>query len=290
VQARDFAAFVRGVEALPWPDYAAGPVRLEVTASSRKSRLYHTGALEERVRAAVGRRLTIAEGAPVSLGISVRGERDLFTLSVDSSGERLHKRGWREETAKAPLRETLVAALLQLASWDPDTPLVDPLCGSGTIVLEAAADAAARAPGARRRFAFQDWPGYQAAVWEGLVAEATAGERVPAAALWGSDRDAGAIEAARRNAARAGLEGAVRFDCLEVSRAELPEGPAGLVLCNLPYGRRVRADPGLPRALESLARSRPGWRLGMLAPAGPRETDALDNGGVKVRLILRGPW
>src|SRR5207247_3043905 len=136
----------------------------------------------------------------------VRLLRDECTVSADSSGALLHMRGYRQAVAKAPLRETLAAALLLAAEWRGDTPLVDPLCGSGTIPIEAALIARRMAPGARRRFACLDWPQFPRETFADALADAEA-RSLPRSAvvIQGSDRDAGAIEAAGANAERAGV-------------------------------------------------------------------------------------
>jgi putative N6-adenine-specific DNA methylase len=194
IETREFAKLRRHVARLDWGSYldAGRPLRFEVSA--RSSRLYHTGAvaetLAEAIGAALGRPVTVAASAgPASAGdegvarggvedeaaddaaaglaplrIFARGDRDRWTISVDASGPLLHRRGWRSEAGPAPLRETLAAGLLALAGYDPGRPLVDLMCGSGTIVIEAAAIACARAPGAGRRFACQDWPSFTAEV------------------------------------------------------------------------------------------------------------------------------
>jgi putative N6-adenine-specific DNA methylase len=219
----------------------------------------------------------------------VRGEDDRFTVSADSSGELLHRRGWRTEAGEAPLRETLAAGVLLLASWRPAEPLVDPTCGSGTFLVEAALAATGRAPGAGRSFAFQRWPGHDAELLDRLVA----GIRPhPApAAIRGSDADAAVVEVARRNAERAGVAGAVTIEHAPVHAARLPDGPTGLVVANPPYGHRLDATRALYRDLGRLARQNR-WRLAvltadarLLAACGrPRATHRLRNGGLPVTL------
>lgn len=296
VRARDFAALRRDVAVLPWERFAAGVARVEVDATARKCRLYHTGGIAERVEAAVRERAGTGDG---ELHVLVRGVDDVFTISVDSSGELLHRRGYREETAKAPLRETLAAAILALAGWDPGTPLVDPMCGAGTFVLEAALLALGRPPGARRGFAFERWPGHRADLLRALRDAAAAAERpAPPAPILGSDRDPGAVEAARRNAERGGLARHVTFACADAAAAALPDAP-GLIVANPPYGRRI--PPAVQRdahaALAALARRARAWRLAVLTsdPALPRALGrrpdaqhALVNGGVRVRLFVFG--
>jgi putative N6-adenine-specific DNA methylase len=285
-KARDFARLRREVAALPWERFAAARPVVDVAATARRSRLYHTGGIAERIAGGVADRLSCqAEGGLLS--IVARVEDDAFTISVDSSGEPIYKRGWRVETAKAPLRETLAAGLLALAEWDPTTPFVDPMCGSGTIVLEAAALAAGRAPGARRPFACETWPIAEAdwAARRDLAAKCECVSTVP---LVGVDRDAGGVEIARRNAARAGL--AVTIVCADAAEAPLAERP-GLILANPPYGQRIPArDVG--RALAALRQRARGWRFGVLAPEPPPQLGrplarhALTNGGVRVGLYL----
>jgi putative N6-adenine-specific DNA methylase len=233
----------------PWEHYLTPgqPVTLRVTC--RKSRLYHSGAVAERIAGAIADRL----GRPVTPQpapgdeesgeappqiIVARLDHDHCTLSLDSSGALLHRRGYRLAGAKAPLRETLAAGLLMAAGWTGAAPLLDPFCGSGTIAIEAALMALHLAPGRARRFAFMDWPRYDAKTWRALLADSAPPGTAPV--IQASDRDAGAIEAARANAERAGVDAGIEFSVRAVSAIEPPAGP-GWVITNPPYG--VRASP-----------------------------------------------
>jgi putative N6-adenine-specific DNA methylase len=297
VEARQFAELRRRVGKLPWEDFVPAGQPLRVDASASRCRLYHTGALEETVALALGDRVgSLPEAASedeAATRVLVRGHEDRFVISVDSSGELLHRRGWRVETGRAPLRETLAAGLLALCGYDGTQPFVDPMCGAGTIVLEACAMALGVAPGLARSFAFERWPRFDAAAWAGLRDEALEAVRpAPPAPLYAFDRDAEAVEICRRNAGRAGF-----LAHLEVERAELGSRPApapsGLVLCNPPYGRRLAGEGlrELGRLLRGVYR---GWRAGVLLPSqevpglGLRAPAAhrLTNGGLKVSLVV----
>jgi putative N6-adenine-specific DNA methylase len=305
VRGRDFARLRRGLARLPWGLVADGPRRVAVSASTHQCRLYHTGALAENVAFAI--RDALGKGAVAdddsdapTLSVYVRGVGDVFTVSIDTSGELLHRRGWRTEAGEAPLRETLAAGLLALASWDPRTPLVDPCCGSGTIVLEAAALAAGRAPGAGRAFAFESWPGFDADRYGALHRGATTTAAPTLPPLVGYDTDAEVIAVARRNAERAGFAADVRLCAQPLAEATPPSGSGpGLVLCNPPYGRRSGERGELARLYRSLLhvlRTRfSGWRLGVVTPdrtlpshfrLQPAATFPLVNGGLRVALYL----
>jgi putative N6-adenine-specific DNA methylase len=224
--------------------------------------------------------------------------RDVCTVSADTSGALLHRRGYRQAVAKAPLRETLAAAMLLGSDWPGTVPLIDPMCGSGTIPIEAALLARRIAPGLGRVFAFHRWPGFDASAWNRLVAEARRNE-LPASpvAIRASDRDAGAVEAARANAQRAGVGPDVEIDRRSISAIE-PTGNAGWVVTNPPYGLRVaEADSvrDLYAALGNVLRTRfRGWKLAMLSPGESLERQvgvalqqrfATANGGIPVRLV-----
>ncbi len=270
--ARTFGELVDRAGKLPWEQWlaAGGPLALRVTA--KKSRLYHTGAIAERIRAAVERRLGAAPAAGTAeadVTVHVRMAEDRCTLSIDTSGEPLHRRGYRLATAKAPLREDLARALLLVSGWDRATPLVDPFCGSGTILIEAALLSRGLPPGGRRRFAFMDAPGFDAPLWQRLHARALAAARPTGPRLLGSDRDRGAIEAAGGNAERAGV-------ALELAVAPLggapafaePPGPAGALVTNPPYGERVARGRDLRPLYQTLGtkvRGLPGaWRIALV--------------------------
>lgn len=311
-EARGFAELVRKTAAIDWGRwFAPGPVAVRVR--SRKSRLYHTGAIEQRVREGLAERLgeTLPPGeeddaeAPRA-ALVVRIERDRCTLSLDTSGPPLHRRGWRLETAKAPLREDLARALLVASGWDAESPLVDPFCGSGTIVAEAAIRARRLPPGRLRRFAFEATPLFDTTLWHEVRTAAWSDvlERAPGP-IRGSDRDEGAVAAARANAERAGVVNDVQFDRAPMSGAPWLSGEPdplaqGWVVSNPPHGQRVgRADRlrSLYQSLGTRLRALPeAWRVALLvadrrialATGVPLETAFLtDHGGTKVRAMVR---
>ena len=204
--------------------------------------------------------------------VVVRVLRDECLVSLDSSGELLHRRGYRLATAKAPLRETLAAALLMASEWDGVHPLIDPFSGSGTIPIEAALLARKIPPGLNRQFGFQHWRGYEPAKWEALVESARRGilPEAPATIL-GSDRDSGAVTAAKSNAERAGVMRDLALEKASVSSLKSP-GPVGWMVTNPPYGTRVGERQRLRDLYASLGnilrRDFEGWHLTMLVAAG----------------------
>lgn len=281
---------------------------LAVRATCRKSKIYHSGAAEERVRRGLAKKLgadpALAQGnldeddAPPQT-VLVRFDHDVCTLSLDTSGAHLHKRGYRLETAKAPMRETLAAALLAEAGYGGDTAFVDPLCGSGTFAIEAAMIATRTAPGRLRSFAFERWPSHDPRALRLLREEADARRRPAPAPIVASDRDEGAVNAARRNAERAQVAIDVRHQALSDSR---PPASAGLLLTNPPYGTRI-GDPGRLRDLYATlgklaSRHYAEWTFGFVTTearlaqasgvAFTRVTPPVPHGGLRVKLYLRG--
>jgi putative N6-adenine-specific DNA methylase len=229
--------------------------------------------------------------------IIVRLVHDQCTLSVDSSGALLHRRGYRLATAKAPLRETLAAGVLMASGWDLAAPLLDPFCGSGTICIEAALMARGLAPGRARRFNFMDWTGFNASLWQSLLAQAGATSTSARPRLLASDRNAGAIQAARANADRAGVAHDIEFVTRAISAIEPPPTP-GWIITNPPYGVRVSQNTDLRNLYArfgQVVRARcTGWHLAMLCDRMQlaRQTGLdfdrglpLMNGGLKVKLL-----
>ncbi|HEX9019168.1 MAG TPA: hypothetical protein VF806_08270, partial [Anaerolineaceae bacterium] len=264
----------------------------------------------ERVLAAIGDHLgrpaPLVKGEPApgespAQLIVVRVAHDHCTISVDTSGELLHRRGYRLATAKAPLRETLAAAMLLATGWDAAHPLVDPFCGSGTIAIEAALLARGIPPGALRAgdpsgFAFMQWPGYDAALWQSIVQARQPRLAADCPPILASDRDAGAIRMAQANAERAGVAENITFTCQAVSAITPPPGPGWLVT-NPPYGLRVSASKDLRNLyaqLGNVLRAKcPGWQVGilcsdlkLLGQTGLRldTSFSMVNGGVSVHL------
>ncbi|MBW7933520.1 MAG: class I SAM-dependent RNA methyltransferase [Gemmatimonadaceae bacterium] len=308
-RALTFADVERHAKRVPWETVVAAGQRVRFRVTCRKSRLYHSGAVAQRLAEALAVRVPgvvpatsaadeEADGGEEELFV-VRLFRDHLTLSADTSGELLHRRGYRQATAKAPLRETLAAAMLLGAGWDGSVPLVDPMCGSGTIAIEAAMIARRMAPGRARRFAFERWPGHDATLWRDVRAAATAEEREAAGVpIVASDRDAGAVTAATSNATRAGVVADVEVRRQSLSALKAPEGK-GVLLVNPPYGMRVGEKAPLRNLfaqLGNIARGEAaGWRLGMLSADRDLERQvrlpfrvcwSSTNGGIPVRFIV----
>jgi len=259
---------------LDWSPFLRPGQAVSFRVTTRKSRLYHTGAVAERLTRAAGGVAAEVEAPGEEQDAQrfvVRIVRDSVTIRADSTGEHLHRRGYRLQTGRAPLRETLAAGVLRLAAWDPHTPLVDPMCGSGTFVIEAALRACRRAPGDHRSFSFQRWPGYDPEAWMRLRAEALRSIRPAPSPLVGSDRDAGAIAASNENAERAGIAGSVAFLERSISEATAPSSDThGLLVSNPPWGRRV-GNAGALRDLyarlgQVARRHFAGWALAVVSP------------------------
>jgi putative N6-adenine-specific DNA methylase len=314
-EAASFAVLERELGRIDWSPWIGADTPVLPRPSSHRSRLWHTGAIAERLLRVAPGRPAAPEEAP--LRVLVRVVSDEVTVSIDSSGEPLHRRGWRGPTAKAPLRPTLAAAMLLSAGW-PGEPggagggaLVDPFCGSGTIPIEAALLARNIAPGLARvvdrgeaptGFAFQRWPGFEPGTWASVAGAAHAAVAPPAdRPIVARDRDPGAVAATVDNATRAGV-----VDDLDIGEAVLsdlsaPAGDhgAGWLVTNPPYGRRVKGGRDrrdLYARLGQIAAARlPGWTVGMLVDdevvAGhsglPLTTAwAATNGGISVRYLL----
>lgn len=274
------------------------PIKVDVTC--RKSRIYHAKAAAERIEGALtAAGLTVSPQAQMVL--RARIEDDLCTFSVDTSGELLHKRGLKSGMGKAPMRENLAALFLRAAGFDGAMPVVDPMCGSGTFVIEAAEMAAGLFPGRARAFGFENLATFDRPAWDVMRAEAPKG-RVPMPVLQGpvfqgSDRNEGAVAMARQNAEQAGVAESCSFAHHAVSDMAPPEGPKGLVMVNPPYGGRI-GNKKLLYALygsfgKVLKERFRGWRVGIVtSEAGLARATGLglaagpvvDHGGIRVRL------
>lgn len=301
---------------IAWDRFVAAGSSVEFRVTCRKSKLYHSDAVAQRFAQAIERRVPgvrIAKATPADDDdeaadstdhqlFVVRFLHDVCTVSVDSSGPLLHRRGYRQQIAKAPLRETLAAAALLGAGWSGDVPLVDPMCGSGTIPIEAARLARLIAPGRDRSFALLRWPEVNQQTWTRLLDDAHAGE-LPSSPveIAGADRDAGAIDAARANAQRAGVADDIEFNVQPISALSRAE-PPGLVVSNPPYGVRVGESDELRNLYAQLGnvirRQRPGWTLALLSADRRLEQQTrlafeerfqTRNGGIPVRLVTAPP-
>ena len=244
--------------ALDWPAWFAVDltIRVQVTAMRSPLRSLEFATLRikdavcDRFRAAVGRRPYVDTSRP-GMRIHAFLTADEVTFYLDTSGEALFKRGWRKRTVEAPLRENLAAGILRLAGWTPGTTLLDPMCGSGTFLVEAAQIAAGIPPGAGRGFAFEHLAGFQPALWEAVRGAVRVAPAAASSPIVGADSDAAAVAMARANCIDAGVADRVQLQRAEFLALEPPE-PPGLLVSNPPYGVRVGE-------LEALAASYPAW-------------------------------
>ena len=310
-RARTFFELERHAKRLPWERFLPPNSNVAFRVTSRKSKLYHSDAVAQRMGEAAAEDVpdarveraypdddeSLAPENPPQLFV-VRVLHDVVTVSADSSGALLHLRGYRQQLAKAPLRETLAAALLLAAGWSGEMPLFDPMCGSGTIPIEAARLARRMAPGRDRAFALQRWPEFDSRQWTSLV-DAARSQELPNApvAIAGADRDAGAIVAARANTERAGVARDIDFAEQPISAMGSDDGP-GLIATNPPYGVRIGESDRLRNLyaqLGNLLRTRrPHWRLAMYTADRTLERQLqlpleerlrTRNGGIAVRVV-----
>jgi putative N6-adenine-specific DNA methylase len=240
------AELYAGVHAINWLEMITPEMTLAVDCSLRDSALTHSGfvalktkdAIVDRIREKCGSRPSVNTAAP-DVRVNVHLHKNVCTVSLDSSNDPLDRRGYRLERNDAPLRETLAAAVVALTGWDGSMPLVDPMCGSGTIPIEAALVAGRVAPGLQRSFGFQSWLDYDRKLWERLLKEAGEGIRkLPVGLITGYDLDSRALKLASRNAAKAGFDGQLHFFHAALEAFQ-PEGEHGVVIINPPYGKRL---------------------------------------------------
>lgn len=308
--ARRFDVLVKRCAQLPWEEWCRSDVAIDVRVSCKRSKLYHSVAVAERVRAGIAERVgypveakEVAEGEP-TLAVHVRLVSDVCTLSIDTSGESLHRRGYRLATAKAPLREDLARALILASGWDRQSPLLDPFCGAGTIAIEADWLARQVPPGHLRTFTFMHTPSFDPDLWQRVRHDALSGMQERGVPILASDRDAGAVRAATANAERAGAKDIQVFESA-LSAAPYfsdPKGSRGAVVTNPPYGLRIGRDSDLRnlyRALGDKVRSLPGqWDVAVAVGAaeharatglGLKSALMTDHGGSKIYFAVGHP-
>lgn len=272
--ASDFDALYEGVRAVPWKDLLGARAAVDVAARSVKSRLASTPSIQSVAKRAVidalrgtrgpGRPSDRLEETGTHYDVEVALHSDRASVSLDTTGPGLHKRGYRAGAGEAPLRENLAAALVLLSRWESPRPFVDPFCGSGTIPIEAALVAANIAPGIGRSFAAEAWPLIPAACWKEARERARAEEGPrDTAGIEGSDRDGGMIRLAAENARAAGVSQMIRFRQAPFEELAF-EGDFGCMVCNPPYGVR-QGEQGevdtLYRAMGARFRGLPTWSL-----------------------------
>ena len=249
-----------------WAGVLRGDVAFRVEATCRASRIYHSGAAAERFETAISAMLGAPPDPDADVVVRVRIEDDVCSVAVDTSGDLLHRRGYKEAVAKAPMRETMASLFLRQCGYDGSEPVVDPMCGSGTFVIEAAEIAARLNPGRARHFAFERFANFDAEAFQRM--RSASSFRPPAVRFHGSDRDAGAIAMAIENAARAGVQEFTEFRRCTIRELTPPDGPAGLVIANPPYGARIGDREQLAplyRALgQTLSTRFGGWRVGIV--------------------------
>ena len=253
--------------ALRWVDWLPREAAITVEATCRASKIYHSGAAAERVERAVKAALGEPAATAIPISLFVRIDRNICTVSIDSSGEPLYKRGFKQAVGKAPLRETMAALFLRACGYRGDEPVLDPMCGSGTLVIEAAEMALGLLPGRARDFAFSHLPSFDADTFD-TMREGAASAPLVEPRFFGADRNQGAIEMAEANAARAGVAPVTSFSQATVRTLARPDGPAGLVIVNPPYGARIGDRKALlatyrtlgDRLLSAFA----GWRVGLI--------------------------
>ncbi len=298
-KAKHFGELVRKAQKCPWEEFITKEIPLKIRATSKNSKLYHTKAIEERVVKAIREKLGFeplrAKYEDEGTSLIVRFEKDLCTISINSSGAPLYKRGYRVKEVEAPLRENLAAAMVLASNWKGEEPLIDLFCGSGTIPIEGALIGANIPPGRKRKFAFMKWKNFNEELFNKLLREAQEKRRKLRAPVLGFDIDPLAVERAKENAKAAEVENLVKFKNLSFPALSYEKAT---VITNPPYGIRLKE-----KRLRELYRTLGQWclksfrefKLLFLSPRrdlaletglNPKQITYFDNGGLKVGLFM----
>ncbi|OAQ21843.1 THUMP domain-containing class I SAM-dependent RNA methyltransferase [Thermosulfurimonas dismutans] len=291
-RALSFPELIRKTERYPWETYIPEGYGVKLRVTSYRSKLYHERAIKERVLTALGNRLgrALTQAAEKEILIVVRFVKDLCTISIDTSGGDLFRRGYKVGKGLATIRENLAASLILSSGWIPCAPLFDPFCGTGTIPIEAALIAANRAPGLLRSFPFEDWPNFDSGLWEEIKAEARSCENPPPEEpfIFAGDASDKALSATRKNLQASGLEPWVETFQIKLEELSPPSPGSGHIITDPPYGKRLKSRNLVVfyRTLGKIFRDRfSGWRLVLIFPeARSREFSRLT--GLRFRQIL----
>ena len=292
-----------GVQGIDWRTFLSPSQTLAVSAVSREDALAHSGfaalkvkdAIVDQLRQDIGARPDVdREDADVRVFAHVANQK--AAVYLDLAGEPLNKRGYRKVAGEAPLRETIAAALLRISGWDRETPLIDPMCGSGTLAIEAAMWAGNKAPGLlRERFGFERWANYDEEAADALRllrGELRGAAKGSMPRVIASDRNADMVEAARQNARAAGVKLAFRAHDVLVHP---PTGEKGFIITNPPYGQRLEMAPDFPQQLAAVLSRLHGWRSGIMTggpvyeqaiSAKPLQAIEIPNGGLDCTFLL----
>lgn len=296
-KALHLAQLVECARNVPWDDILNPEHAFRVEVSCSKSRIYHSGAAAERIERAISDTLKTSPLSDAKITVMARIDHDICTLSVDTSGELLHKRGYKTAVSKAPMRENMAALFLQQCGYQGTEPVFDPMCGSGTFIIEAAEIAARLNPGRSRHFAFENLVTFDPQAWEDMCNVRRQAET--GISFYGSDRDDGAVKMSAKNAARAGVDKLTEFKQQTISDMTPPTSTPGLVIINPPYGGRIGNKHQLIPLYQTLGRVLrthfAGWRVGIIttdrslaqATALPffPESESVQHGGLRVSLF-----
>jgi len=272
-EAQTFEELFQQTKALPWEEWLPEDAEFPVQGKSVKSKLFSVSdcqaivkkAIVERLKEKYSRSWFVENGPRYQIEVALLNNR--VTLTIDTSGVGLHKRGYRQLAGQAPLKETLAAAMIQLSFWNKDRALIDPFCGTGTIPIEAALIAQNRAPGLKRSFAAEKWPNIPKLLWQEAWQEGLdLWERSTPLHIYGSDIDPKALTLARTHAIEAGVEGVIHFQKLPVAEVR-SRFKFGHMIANPPYGERlgdIKDIEGLYLELGETFNRLENWSLHML--------------------------
>ena len=293
----EFEELFQQTKALPWEQWIPLDGKFTVNATSVKSKLHSVPACQSIVKKAVVEKLretyqvdAFAEtGAEYTIKATLL--KDRVTLTIDTTGPGLHKRGYRVCEVAAPIKETLAAAMVQLSFWRPGRLLADPCCGSGTIAIEAAMIARNIAPGLSRRFASEEWDAVPRELWKReRKAAFDAIDQEAEIRILASDIDAAAVAAAEENAAEAGVDDCIEFSVMDVEALQAP-APAGIILTNPPYGERIGEQAQIEKIYDKYRRffkENPTWSLFMVTTDKEAEAKTLERPADRRRKLYNG--
>jgi len=270
-RALSFPELYNKAKKVAWANYIGEQVSVSVRASCGGSKLMHSGRAEQAVADAIRDKIGFeSQASEYEQQILLRIDNNQCTISLDASGDRLDRRGYRLHSGKAPVRETIAAAILRWMDWQPDEPLLAPMCGSATFAIEAAWMAKKRASGLDHVFPFVLWPGLKSKRWQKALDKAVAMQSTASVDVFASDWDAGILKQGQANAEKAGVFDVIHFDLLDVRKLSVPDdiSKAGLIVCNPPYGDRLTGDvTALYKQLgKQFKQHFSGWRLAAMVP------------------------